>query len=79
MAGADSFQFFLKEVIDEIRDINEKLAVVGLYFLGKIAIKSLCKIYSGSRTYLIPMVFSNDKWIKSLGDWAIVTGYFLFI
>ena len=74
MAGADSFQLILNEIVRQINDINDTLALVGIYFAGKLVVKSLGKVYTCSKTYLLPLVISNDKWLKSLGNWAIVTG-----
>jgi hypothetical protein len=74
MSGADSFQLILNQLIKDINDINDKLAVVGIFYTGKFLFKSAHIMYLGSRTYLMPRVFSNEQWLKSLGDWAIVTG-----
>lgn len=74
MAGSDSFQLVLNELIKDINDINDKFAVVGIFYIGKFVVKSINLVYQGSRTYLIPRLFSNEQWLKSLGDWAIVTG-----
>ena len=75
MSGADSFQFILNELVKEIRDINDTLALFGIYFLGKLTLKSFGKLYTCSRSYVVPLIFSNDEWLKSLGNWAIITGF----
>ena len=33
---ADSFQLILNELVKDIKEINERLAVVGIYYLGKL-------------------------------------------
>ena len=77
MSGADSFQLILNELVKEIKEINERLAVVGIYYLGKLTLKAIRRLYTCSRSYLIPLLISNDKWLRSLGNWAIVTGLYL--
>ena len=75
MSGADSFQLILNELVKDIKEINERLAVVGIYYLGKLTLKAIGTFYTCSRSYIIPLLVSNDKWLKSLGNWAIVTGF----
>lgn len=74
MAHSDSFQLVLNELTKDLKDINDALALIGLYHLGKIAIKALYNTYICAKTYLLPRIFSNEKWLKSLGSWAVVTG-----
>jgi len=76
MSGSDSFQLILNELVKEINEINDRLALVGIYYLGKLTVRAISHFYSASRTYILPVLYSNDKWLKSLGNWAIVTGFY---
>ncbi len=71
--SADSFELVLNEWTRNIRDINDTLALIGIYYLGKSFVKFTYNFCTSLKTYIFPEIFSYEKWLKSLGDWAIVT------
>ena len=74
MSNVDSFEFLLNNIARDLRNINDTFALFGIYYTAKLAIRTSFNIISGLKTYLIPQLISNDSWIKSLGDWAIIAG-----
>lgn len=74
MNSSDSFELLFNQIIQDINTVIEKLAVIGLAYLSKLLIKTILDGFSTTKSYIVPLVVSNDKWVKSLGNWAIVTG-----
>lgn len=74
MTGVDSFELALNQIARDLSDINDGLALIGILYVGKVVANSIVKSINGIRSYLIPSIISNEKWLKSLGNWAIVTG-----
>jgi hypothetical protein len=74
MSTIDSFEFIVNSIARDLKDVNDTLALLGLYYTSKLVLTTLVKSLSYTKTYLIPYLFSNEKWIKSLGDWAIIAG-----
>jgi hypothetical protein len=75
MAGVDSFELILNNyILKDLKDTVESLALVGIFYLGKLAVKSLRKFLMCGRIYLLPNLVSNEKWLDSLGNWACING-----
>lgn len=74
MSGSDSLQLVIFEISKSLREITETLALVGCIYVSKLSYNVICKSFYGFRVYIIPRLFTNNKWLKSLGEWAIVTG-----
>jgi len=71
--SADSFELVLNEWTRNIRDINDTLALIGIYYLGKSFIKITYNLCKSFKTYILPQIVCKDTWLKSLGEWAIIT------
>jgi hypothetical protein len=75
MAGVDSFELILNNyILKDVKNITENLALVGLFYLGKLTFKSIRRIYVGGKVYLWPSIFSNKKSIDNLGNWVCING-----
>jgi NADP-dependent 3-hydroxy acid dehydrogenase YdfG len=74
MTGSDSLQLVISEIGNSIREVTETFALIGLAYVSKLSLNFLCKSFYGVKVFIIPRLFKNDKWLKSMGDWAIVTG-----
>ena len=74
MASSDSFQLVLTEISKSIREITETFALIGVAYVGKLSVNFISNTLYGLRTYLLPRLINNDKWLKSMGQWAVVTG-----
>ena len=74
MCGSDSLQLVISEISKSIREVTETFALIGLAYVSKLSLNFICKSFYGVKVYLLPKLFKNDKWLKSMGDWAIVTG-----
>ncbi|RMZ92970.1 inactive hydroxysteroid dehydrogenase 1 [Brachionus plicatilis] len=74
MNTSDSFSLLLNELSRDLSDINDRLALVGILYLGKKSIEAFRNFSRAIGHYLIPAFVSNDKWLRSLGNWAIVFG-----
>jgi 17beta-estradiol 17-dehydrogenase / very-long-chain 3-oxoacyl-CoA reductase len=74
MSGSDSFQLLFNEISRQITNINDTLALIGLYYITKTSLKCLLNIYRGVKVYIVSQLFGTDKWLRSMGEWAIVTG-----
>ena len=81
MASSDSFSLILSELsrsplVHNMRDARDTLALVGLYHAAKVALRILYNTCVGVKTYVLTQLLSNEKWLKSLGNWAVVTGIY---
>lgn len=76
MNTSDSFSLLLNELSRDLSNINDRLALVGILYLGKKSIEAFRNFSRAIGHYLIPAFVSNDKWLRSLGNWAIVFGKF---
>ncbi|CAF0767702.1 unnamed protein product [Brachionus calyciflorus] len=74
MSSSDSFSFLLKQITKDLNNINDTLALIGLLYIGKKSIEAAINLNRAISNYLIPALISNEKWLKSLGNWAIVIG-----
>lgn len=74
MNTSDSFILFVNQLSRDLTDINDRLALIGILYLGKKSIESFRNLSRAIGHYLIPAFLSNEKWIKSLGDWALIFG-----
>ena len=74
MSTSDSFEILLNHMLKDLRDLNDALALIGIYHVGKLTVNALFRTFIGARSYLLPRIFSNKKWVKSLGRWAMVSG-----
>ena len=79
MASSDSFSLILSELsrsplVDNLRDARDTLALIGLYHAAKVALRIVYNTVVGAKTYVLTRFLSNEKWLKSLGNWAVVTG-----
>lgn len=74
MSTSDSFELLLNHMLKDLRDVNDALALIGIYHVTKLTVKAFYKTFIGFRSYLLPRIFSNKKWIKSLGNWAMISG-----
>lgn len=50
------------------------LSLIGSFYVFKVSISWLLSLLYGFKTYIWPNYVTNDKWLRSLGSWAIVTG-----
>jgi hypothetical protein len=74
MATSDSLHFLIDQMSKDFGLVNDTLALVGLFYIGKLSCNLISSSVEALRTYLLPRIFSNEKWLKNLGNWAIVTG-----
>lgn len=72
--SSDSFELLLNQLIKDLKIINENLELIGLFYLGKAAIKSIFYLSNSLRVFLLPKLVSNEAWIRSHGKWAIING-----
>lgn len=50
------------------------LSLIGVFYIFKIISSWILRSFYGFKTYIWPQCINNEKWIRSLGSWAIVTG-----
>jgi len=74
MSNGDSFELLLNQLIKDLRVISENLELIGLFYIGKLALKSLWCVSKAIQAFVVPRVVSNDDWIRSHGKWAIING-----
>lgn len=78
MSSSDSFGLLINKITHDLSEINDRLALIGILYLGKKSIESLRNLSLAIGHYLLPALVSNEKWLNSLGSWAIVFGIFYF-
>ena len=69
----DSFSFLLKEITKDLNNINDTFCLFGIIYFFKCSYKMAKYILYCIKEYLIPFIYNNNKWIKNLGKWAIIT------
>ena len=74
MNSPDSFSLILNQIASELKDVNDTLALIGLYYTTNMVLKSAFRLICYAKTYLLPLAISNENWLRSLGSWAIITG-----
>jgi 17beta-estradiol 17-dehydrogenase / very-long-chain 3-oxoacyl-CoA reductase len=74
MNGVDSVELLISEIGKNMKNITDTFALIGLIYVGKLSFKCISNGLYGFKTYLLPKLITNDKWLKSMGDWAIITG-----
>lgn len=79
MNTSDSFSLLLNQLIQDQNEIINNFALVGILYLGKKSIESLKNLGLAIKQYLVPSLVSNEKWLNSLGTWAIIFGNFFLI
>lgn len=72
--SSDSFELLLNQFLKDLRIVNDNLALIGLFYLGKNILKSTLCLSKALKVYLLPRLMSNEAWIKSHGQWAILSG-----
>jgi hypothetical protein len=74
MNGADSVELLISEIGKNMKNITDTFALIGLIYVGKLSFECISNGLYGFKTYFLPKLLKNDKWLKSLGGWAIITG-----
>jgi hypothetical protein len=75
MAGVDSFELVLNNyLLKDLKDLTDSLALVGLFYLGKLTFKLIRKFYVGGKVYFLPYIVSNQNKIDNLGKWVCING-----
>jgi hypothetical protein len=75
MAGVDSFELILNRyILRDLKDLTDNLALVGLFYLGKLTFKSIRRAYVAGTIYFLPNIFSNQTNIENLGKWVCING-----
>lgn len=74
MAGSDSFELVLHQIARDLGSVRDTFALIGLFYTGKLTFKCISSLYYGFKTYILSSYYKNDKWMKELGEWAVVTG-----
>jgi hypothetical protein len=78
MTTSDSFHLLLGQIGRDLGFVNDTFALVGFFYTGKLSFKLIANSIQAIRTYFFPIIFPNEKWLKSLGNWAIVTGMYVY-
>lgn len=74
MNGADSLELILQQFFKDLANVTDTLALFGLVYVGSLTYKVITNAFYGFKVYVLPRFVSNDKWLRSLGSWAVVTG-----
>lgn len=77
--SSDSFELLLNQLVKDLKVINENLELIGIFYLGKAAVKSLLYLSNSFRVFVLPKLVSNETWIRSHGKWAIVNGMLVIL
>lgn len=72
--ASDSFRLLASELIRKTERIRDILAVVGLVFLGKVAVDTSLAFASAFQIFLLSKLRSLSNFKERYGPWAIVTG-----
>lgn len=73
-AASDSFRLLAAEVIKRTERVRDMLAIVGLVYLGKVAVDTSSAFLGAFRIFLLSKLRSLTNFKKEYGPWAIVTG-----
>ena len=74
MSGSDSFELVIHQIARDLGSVKDTFALIGMFYTGKLTFNCLSSLYYGFKTYILSSVCKNDKWMRELGEWAVVTG-----
>jgi len=74
MSGSDSFELVIHQIARDLGSVKDTFALIGMFYAGKLTFNCLSSLYYGFKTYILSSVCKNDKWMRELGEWAVVTG-----
>ncbi|MCL4135480.1 UNVERIFIED_CONTAM: hypothetical protein GTU68_065209 [Idotea baltica] len=71
--AVDSFDLFLKDTLPFLKKIEEILSLVGLFYVGKVGLSTLCDLTVGLRAHVFSK-FRRRNFKQRFGKWAVITG-----
>lgn len=73
-AASDSFRFLAATLIQKTERLRDILAVIGLFYAGKLAVDTSAAFLSAFHIFLLSKFRSLSNFKQRYGPWAIVTG-----
>ncbi|KAB7500083.1 Inactive hydroxysteroid dehydrogenase-like protein 1 [Armadillidium nasatum] len=71
--SVDSFSLVINELLPALRRLEEILAIVGLFYIGKVGLNTLWDLGFGFRSHIYSRLW-RKKFVQRFGKWAVVTG-----
>lgn len=65
----DSAKWIIKDILLNLRRVEEALSVVGLLYLGNVSVTAAWDLLKGVKTHLWPKLFRRN-FVKEYGAWA---------
>lgn len=67
--AVDSAKWIIKDILQNLRRVEEALSIVGLLYLGNVSVAATWDLLKGVRTHLWPRLFRRN-FVKEYGAWA---------
>lgn len=71
--AVDSAKWIIKDILQNLRRVEEALSVVGLLYLGNVSVAATWDLLKGVRIHLWPRLFRRN-FVKEYGAWAVIAG-----